>query len=226
MHHRNSLQRMLGVVLVILLLVGCAAPTATPTPMQLTPAATPVPPTPTPVPSTPTPVSPTATPTPAVLGIGDTASLDVWKFKVTGWKHQDSISTAIYRWSVEEGSTFLTVDFRLKNSSEISSTLQIELNKVAVRDAKGQVYPSGGMGPVGGFIVYGPLLEGSIQTKTSPSNGQTVIFEVTAVTKTDKSATLTASGNSEFDCYIAFLVPSDAEGFNLEWPGLPSFKLE
>jgi hypothetical protein len=54
MSRQKLLQQMIGMMLVMLLLVGCGAP-----------AATSVPPTATPVPPTPTPVPPTATPTPA-----------------------------------------------------------------------------------------------------------------------------------------------------------------
>ena len=71
MSYKKSLQHMIGVTLVMLLLVGCGAPAATPVP----PTATPVPPTATPtpelptstftpIPPTPTSVPPTATPTP------------------------------------------------------------------------------------------------------------------------------------------------------------------
>ena len=74
---QKLLQQMVGMTLVMLLLVGCGAPAATPvseapaataTPVPPTATPTPVPPTPTPTPvpptATPTPVPPTATPTP------------------------------------------------------------------------------------------------------------------------------------------------------------------
>ena len=75
MSYQKLLQQMIGVTLVMLLLVGCGAPTATPivivvtatpqpTAMPVPPTATPVPPTATPIPPTATPVPPTATATP------------------------------------------------------------------------------------------------------------------------------------------------------------------
>ena len=62
MSRQKLLQQVIGVTLVVLFLVGCGAPAATPEP----PTSTPIPPTATSVPSTatPTPVPPTATPTP------------------------------------------------------------------------------------------------------------------------------------------------------------------
>jgi hypothetical protein len=78
MSYQKLLQQMIGVTLVMLLLVGCGAPAATPTPVVIVVTATPQPtptpivivvtatpqPTPTPVPPTATPVPPTATPVP------------------------------------------------------------------------------------------------------------------------------------------------------------------
>jgi hypothetical protein len=61
MSNRKLLQQMIGVTLVALLLVGCGAPAATPTPVPPTSTPTPVPPTPTPVPPTSTPVPTTGT---------------------------------------------------------------------------------------------------------------------------------------------------------------------
>ena len=65
MNRQKLSQQVMGTMLITLLLVGCGAPAATPTPIP--PTATPVPPTPTPVPptATPTPKPPTATPTQA-----------------------------------------------------------------------------------------------------------------------------------------------------------------
>ena len=83
MSFQKLLKQIVGVTLVALLLAGCGAPPATPTPVPPTatsipptdtpipptdtpvlPTPTPVPPTPTPIPPTPTPVPPTPTPIP------------------------------------------------------------------------------------------------------------------------------------------------------------------
>ena len=57
-------QQMIGMTLVLLLLIGCGAPAATPVPPTTTPVPPTVTPTPKPPTATPTPVPPTATPTP------------------------------------------------------------------------------------------------------------------------------------------------------------------
>ena len=53
MSHQKLLQRMIGMALILLLLVACGPPAATPTPTPVPPTATPVRPTATPLPKCP-----------------------------------------------------------------------------------------------------------------------------------------------------------------------------
>lgn len=93
MSHRNLLQQVIGATLVVVFLVGCGAPAATPlseapaatsmpapsktTPTPESPTATPtqIPPTPTPTPIPPTPTSTQIPPTPQATGRGGCSPL-------------------------------------------------------------------------------------------------------------------------------------------------------
>jgi len=70
---QKLLQQIMGIAFVLLLLIGCGAPVATPTPVPPTATPTPVPPTPTPVPPTDTP-----TPTPNLGKLAYVQGGDIW----------------------------------------------------------------------------------------------------------------------------------------------------
>jgi hypothetical protein len=69
MNRQKHLQQVIGAMLITLLLVGCGAPAATPTPISPTATPTPVPPTATPTPVPPTAIPPTQTPLTLVTNV-------------------------------------------------------------------------------------------------------------------------------------------------------------
>ena len=232
MSYQKLLRQMIGVTLVMLLLVGCGAPAATP--VSEAPAATSTPELPAATPTleaptlTPTPVPPTATPTPSITGFGQAEEFGPWRIRVINTDQASSIDIDIGSYEAVEGRTLYLVELELENTADAASTLKVDPQQIEVVDSEGETYMSIGGAPVGSTYVLHIYQSGGSRSMTinPASGGPAVTLKAAATDEKTKEWTIELSGKGSAKLTMAFNIPSGAQVKELRWPELRPFSLE
>ena len=246
MHRHKVLERIIGVSLVALLLVGCApAPTGTPiAPLPtytLYPTYTPYPtlsplPKPTYTPTatsqpthtpTRTQMPPTAAPTtkPLVTDTSRTVESGTWRITVVQLNRQTSVEDGMFKSTPKEGYLFLLVTHRLENTASVTSTLEVNLNQLAITDEKGETSLGVGVGEgQSGKMAALFVGEGKRSVSISKNNVQQVTFHL-ATDQQSRMLGIEIPARSQAIVTLAFPVSVGSKDLVLRWPNLTPISL-
>ncbi len=167
MSRQQALQPVIAVTLVMLFLVGCGSPTATP--VSEAPAATS---TPKPPAATPTPEPPTATPTP-VGNLSERTTIVLGPAEVEVIKVAESKTSPVLEKSPQAGMKFVLVELKI---NKMQSGQELTSESIFLEASSGKQY-----GPpkvYGEDPIFGGKFEAGSSTISGPADEFNVFFEV------------------------------------------------
>jgi len=222
----------IAVMLVTLFLVSCES--TTPAPVSEAPAATatPVPSADTPAPEAEAPAAtPTLTPIPptpsdSAAGIGDTLTVETWKVTVTDINQETSVESPFHRFSPDQGFIIQVVKLEIENTADVTGTLELDLDELAITDVSGRPYISVGAGMGDDVdIVYTEGLRHSGSIGSQLPDNKWVYFN-TIMDGEYKYLGIEMSGESIAKVTFAFPTPVDAADLELQLPDFPPIQLD